>query len=118
MQDLRHFVHSRILDEKSQENQFSHVCPGQMAGNSVPHVRKTVRQTHTFLSHLPTLSGWVLCVSYYQQFLILPSWNNNVAGAQKTQHNWACSETTLNTNADVVLTMFGFSLSLNITPQR
>lgn len=74
-------------------------------------------QTHTFISHLPTLSGWVLCVSYYQHILILPSWNNNVAGAQTTQHNWACSQMILNTNADVVIGDV-WPLSLNITPQR
>lgn len=44
---------------------------------------------HTFICHLPTLSGWFLCVSYYQHILILPPWNNSMAGTQTTQQNWA-----------------------------
>lgn len=63
-------------------------------------------QTHTFICHLPTLSGWLLCVAYYQHILILPSWNNNMAGAQTTQQNWACSRIRLGTNSDVAFGCF------------
>ncbi len=53
----------------------------------------SLTHTHTFICHPPTLSGWLLCVSYYQHILILPSWNNNMAGTQTTQQNWTCSGT-------------------------
>lgn len=40
---------------------------------------------HTFVCHLPTLSGRLICVSYYQHILILPPWNNNMADTQTAQ---------------------------------
>lgn len=63
----------------------------------------SLTQTHTFVCHLPTLSGWLVCVSYYQHILILPSWNNNMAGTQTTRQNWACSGTWQHTYSDVAL---------------
>lgn len=44
----------------------------------VSHVIHT--HTHTFICHLPTLSGWLLCVSYNQHILILPSCDGNNTG--------------------------------------
>lgn len=41
--------------------------------------------THTFICHLPYLSGWLFCVSYYQHILILPACNNNMAGTQTAE---------------------------------
>lgn len=75
--------------------------PGQLLVSLFLSKALALKQTHTFICHLPTLSGWLLCVSNYQHILILPSWNNNMAGTQTTQQNWACSGIRLDTNSDV-----------------
>lgn len=60
--------------------------PADTPHKDAPIYTQTHMRSHTFICHLPTLSGWLLCVSYYQHILILPSCNNNIAGTQTTQH--------------------------------